>query len=133
MDLHFHHIGFLTSNIEKWERGSLFEMKIGDVLDPIQNARLCLYRNFSDSYTELIQPLNEQAFTWNALMKNGNHFHHLCYQVRSTQSLNDIVEKYRLIQILKPVPALLFESKLVTFFYSRNKQIIEFLIAENES
>jgi methylmalonyl-CoA/ethylmalonyl-CoA epimerase len=133
MNLKFHHIGYISSNIDKWEKGLLFEKKIRDVFDPVQQARLCLYQNFSSSHIELIQPLNEDAFTWNSLIKKGNHFNHLCYQVNSKQELEKVVVHYRLIEILRPVPALLFENKLVTFYFTRNQQIVEFLITENES
>lgn len=133
MKLQLHHIGFITNDIEKWEKGLLFEEKIGDVFDPIQKARLCLYLNFSNSYIELIQPISEEAFTWNSWIRNGNHFNHLCYQVKNAKILESVVQQYRLIEVLKPVPALLFENKLVTFFYTRNRQIVEFLITENEN
>jgi hypothetical protein len=126
--MYFHHIGFIVKDIILYEKSLLFEKKINEVYDPIQNAKLCLYSNYSDSFIELIQPLNENSFTWNALNRFGNHYHHACYSVSNLEELEAFVRKLKLVKILDPVPALLFDNKLVTFYIDRNKKIIEFLI-----
>ena len=123
-----HHTGFIVADIDQYEKNMLFEEKVGDVMDPIQNGRLALYRNFSNSFIELIQPLNDQAFTYNFLQKNGNAFHHFCYEIESEAELKSIVEKSKLILVKGPVPAVLFDNRLVWFYYSRNKQVVEFLL-----
>jgi methylmalonyl-CoA/ethylmalonyl-CoA epimerase len=124
----FHHLGFVVNNIEKYESNLLFDKKIYEVIDPIQKAKLSLYKNFGTSYIELIEPLEETSFTWRTLKKNGNTFHHLCYEIDKLDKLFDLQEKQRWIEILKPVPALLFDNKLVAFYLDRNRQIIEILI-----
>ncbi len=129
--MNFHHIGFIVKDIILYEKSLLFEKKINEVFDPIQNAKLCLYSNYSDSYIELIQPLKENSFTWNALNRFGNHYHHVCYSIHNLEELDALVKKLKLIKILDPVPALLFDNKLVTFYIDRNKKIIEFLILNN--
>jgi hypothetical protein len=130
----FHHIGIIVSSLSDFEAKMLYEEKVAQVFDPIQNAHLALYKNYSDSYIELIQPIDEQSFTWNFLKKSGHYgYHHMCYEVSSAAVLKDIQQKYRLLPILEPVPAVLFNGKLVAFFYSRNKAIIEFLISTNEN
>jgi methylmalonyl-CoA/ethylmalonyl-CoA epimerase len=128
--MRLHHSGFIVEDIDTWENKMLFEEKVNDVIDPIQNARLTLYKNFSDSYIELIQPLNEQSFTWNSLQKFGNHFNHFCYTVSNLQEMEKVATENKLIQVLAPVPAVLFNNKKVAFYYSRNKQVVEFLIEE---
>lgn len=132
-NLKLHHSGFIVKEIDVWEKQMLFEMKVKDVIDPLQNARLALYRNFSDTYIELIQPLNQSAYTWNSLKKNGNHFHHFCYEIDNINILNTLVAKNKLILILEPMPAILFNNRYVCFYYTRNKQIVEFLIVNYES
>jgi hypothetical protein len=127
----FHHIGFVVDNIAKYESNLLFKNKIAEVNDSIQNAKLALYNNYGDSYIELIEPLNENSFTWNVLKKNGNQFHHLCYEIENQETLKNMQKQYRLIEILKPIPAVLFNNKLVTFQFTKNKQIVEFLISES--
>jgi hypothetical protein len=125
-----HHSGFVVSNIDEWEKKMIFEEKIKEVVDEIQHAKLSLYKNFGSSYIELIQPLNESSFTWNALRKSGNHFNHFCYSISSEEELAQYIKKYSLIKVLSWVPALLFDNKLVSFYYTRNKQIVEFLISQ---
>ena len=123
-----HHIGYVVNNIKKFESTMLFEEKINEVFDEKQQAILSLYKNYSNSYIELIEPINEKAFTWNQLQKKGNHFHHLCYSVNSRKELIKIIEQERMIEIIKSLPAKLFGMKEVSFYLSRNKQIVEFLI-----
>lgn len=125
-----HHAGFIVDNIDEYEKKMFYESKVNDVVDTVQNARLALYKNYceSDGYIELIQPLNDNAFTMNALKKHGNHFNHFCYNVASLQELNEVVTASKLIEILSPIPAILFDNKKVAFYYTRNRQIIEFLI-----
>jgi methylmalonyl-CoA/ethylmalonyl-CoA epimerase len=125
----FHHIGFVVNSIERYERNLFFEEKMREEIDPIQKAKLSLYRNFGSSCIELIEPLEESSFTWRALKHNGNTFHHLCYEIDNMDKLSFLQEKQRWIEILEPVPALLFDNKLVTFYMDRNKQIIEILIS----
>jgi hypothetical protein len=123
-----HHSGFVVSDVDSWEKQMAYEEKVGDVIDPIQNSRLALYRNFGESYIELIQPLNEQSFSWNSLQKFGNHFNHFCYSVNSLEEIEKIALDFKLQQVMAPVPAVLFNNKLVAFYYSRNRQVVEFLI-----
>ncbi len=123
-----HHIGFVVEDIEKYENNMLFEAKINEIEDTIQNSKLSLYKNYTDSYIELIQPLNDSAFTYNFLQKNGDGFHHLCYEVNAEQEIIEITKKLRLIKVLGPVPALLFDNRHVYFYYSRNKNIVEFIV-----
>lgn len=125
-----HHIGFVVKDINIYEKSLIFENKITEKIDPVQNARLSLYTNYSNSFIELIQPLNNKSYTWNALEKFGNHYHHICYSLNSLNELESIVLKLRLIKILDPVPAILFDYNLVTFYLDRNKKIIEFLITD---
>jgi hypothetical protein len=36
-----------------------------------------------------------------------------------------------MLKVLGPVPALLFEGREVVFYYTRNQQVVEFLIDPN--
>lgn len=125
--MRLHHSGFVVDNIERWESNMIFEEKVNDVFDPVQHARLCLYRNHSDSFIELIQPTKD-AFTWNSLQKNGNHFNHFCYEVADTEEMKQILARTRMILVLGPVPALLFEGRQICFYYNKNRQVVEFLL-----
>jgi methylmalonyl-CoA/ethylmalonyl-CoA epimerase len=126
-----HHTGFVVADIAQYAKKHPLGVCIASVEDPIQNARLALYNNHSEVLIELIQPLGNSAFTWNALQKNGNHFHHFCYTVNNIKIAEDYAIQFRMIKVLGPVPAILFEGKEVVFYYTRNQQVVEFLIDPN--
>ena len=128
----FHHLGYVVKSITLWEGQMLFESKINEVFDPVQNAQLAIYKNFNNHYIELIQPLDKNSFM-EFLSKNSQGFHHLCYEIENMNEIREIAGKNKLIPILSPVPALLFNGKYVTFYYTRNKQIIEFILNEYSS
>lgn len=131
--MQLHHSGFVVANLEKYAAQHPVGELIRIVDDPVQHARLALYQNHSDTFIEFIQPLSEKAFTWNALQKHGNHFHHFCYTVASLQQAETIAASKRMLKVLGPVPAVLFDNKDVVFYYSRNQQVVEFLIDPNFS
>ena len=123
-----HHIGYVVNDISWYEQNLLFEKKEKEIFDPVQNSIMALYTNFSNSYIELIQPLNEESFTYNFLKKKGNGYHHLCYEVSSLEEMKQIAMEQKLILLKGPLPAILFNNREVWFYYSRNKHIIEFVI-----
>ena len=123
-----HHIGYVVRDIAQYEKNLIFEEKIKELFDPVQNSNMALYRNFTDSLIELIQPLNEESFTYNFLQKNGSSYHHLCYEVGSESELKDLARDQKLIMVKGPIPAILFDGRTVWFYYSRNKQIVEFVL-----
>ncbi len=126
-----HHLGFVVASIEEYEKKMLYESKLKTVIDEVQQAKLSLYENFGSSFIELIEPLNESAFTYNALQKFGNHFHHLCYAVKHPSEMEQVAKKNKMILFKAGLKAALFDSKLVYFYFSQNKTIIEFLIDED--
>lgn len=123
-----HHTGFVVNDIALYAKNQPLGEEICVIEDPIQNARLALYNNYSGVLIELIQPHGESAFTWNALKKFGNHFHHFCYTVDHLKVAENIASEFRMIKVLGPVPAVLFDGLEVMFFYTKNKQVVEFLI-----
>jgi|SRR5688572_5174792 len=123
-----HHIGYVVKEIAQYEKNLIFEKKIKELFDPVQNSKMALYQNFTDSFIELIQPLNGESFTYNFLQKNGSSYHHLCYEIGSETELKEIASAQKLIMVNGPLPAILFDGRLVWFYYSRNKQIVEFVL-----
>lgn len=122
-----HHIGMVVDDISKYEQKMIYEEKVSEVYDEIQNAQLALYKNYGSSYIELIQPLNDKAFTYLFLQKNGNAFHHFCYEINKVD-LEQFARVNKLIKLMDPVPALLFSGQMVAFYYTRNRQVVEFLL-----
>ena len=123
-----HHIGYIVNNISEYERNLLFENKIKEIYDPIQNSQMALYNNYGSAYIELIHPMNTNSFTYNFLKKNGHGYHHLCYEVADREEIVKISKDYKLITIKGPLPAILFDNREVWFYFTRNKQVIEFVI-----
>lgn len=126
--MRLHHIGYVVKDIDQYEKGLIIEKKVKELFDPVQNSKMALYSNFSDSFIELIQPLTTDAFTYNFLQKSGGGYHHLCYEVTSQQEMKDIVSLQKMIMVKGPIPAILFDNREVWFYYSRNKQVVEFVI-----
>lgn len=126
--MRLHHIGYVVKDIDQYEKGLIIEKKVKELFDPVQNSKMALYSNFSDSFIELIQPLTTDAFTYNFLQKSGGGYHHLCYEVASQQEMKDIVALQKMIMVKGPIPAILFDNREVWFYYSRNKQVVEFVI-----
>ena len=123
-----HHIGYIVDNIAAYEKKLIFENKEIELFDPVQNSQMALYSNFGNSYIELIQPLTEQSFTYKHLVRHGSSYHHLCYEVSSKEELLKVASSQKLILVKGPLPAPLFGNREVWFYYSRNKQIVEFVI-----
>jgi methylmalonyl-CoA/ethylmalonyl-CoA epimerase len=126
--MRLHHIGYVVKDIVQYEKGLIIEKKVKELFDPVQNSKMVLYSNFSDSFIELIQPVTEDAFTYNFLQKTGGGYHHLCYEVASQQEMKDVVTLQKMIMIKGPIPAVLFDNREVWFYYSKNKQVVEFVI-----
>jgi len=126
--LKLHHIGYVVDNISSFEKHLLFGKEVKKIFDPVQNSQMALYNNFSDSFIELIQPLNDKSFTYNYLQKNGNGYHHLCYEISAHEELKQIAKEQKLIMVKGPLPAILFDNREVWFYYTLNKQIVEFVI-----
>mgnify|MGYP001263777372 CR=1 FL=1 len=122
-----HHIGIVVCSIHEYEKNMIFQSKLKEIYDPIQRAKLALYSNFGDSYIELIEPTDKNSFTYNYLKKNNSNYHHICYEIKNENEIEELVSKLKLLKFKGPLPALLFNNKKVSFFFSKNKQIIEFI------
>ncbi len=94
-----HHTGFIVENREKYITHLIYQEKIKEVFDPVQDAYLMLLRNFSDAFIELIQPVSEKSPTYNFLKKHGEGFHHFCYEISNQKQLDELVDNYKLIKV----------------------------------
>jgi hypothetical protein len=80
---------------------------------------------------ELIEPINEQSTTFNFLTGKGGGIHHFCYEVDNIDKLNFFLQSNNIKQIYGPVQARLFDDKAVVFGYTKNKEVIEFIITDD--
>lgn len=125
--MRMHHIGFVVRNIDKYI-ATLPDTQIEKTIDdPVQNARLSLCRLGDGPFIELIQPLSPSAFTWAHLERSGEGMHHMCYEGLSESGVNELIRQRRMLKVLGPVDAILFDRPVV-FVVTRARALLEFLI-----
>jgi hypothetical protein len=95
--------------------------------DPIQLAKIELLSVGNGGFIELIQPLSPLAFTWNFLQKNGEGLHHICYEGYSSDEIDNIILKGKMLKLRGPIRAVLFERDVI-FAMTRSRTIIEFIL-----
>ena len=125
--MQLHHTGYIVKNAENTSSFKEHLHLITKANDPIQGAKICLYKNLQNQLIELVEPLNEKSPVWNFLQKKGEGFHHLCYQA-NIHEMNKYVNEHQLIKLMGPVPAQIFQGQQVIFFIQRNRTLIEFLL-----
>lgn len=126
--MHFHHLGFFVRDAAKFIQNIPHGNLINEVYDPIQKAHLILYENFGGGYIELVQPDVGSSILWNQIEKRGEHLNHVAYEIECKR-LDILKQQFNLIQISKPVPAVLFENREIIFCLSRSEMIIELIMS----
>ncbi len=122
-----HHYGYVVWDITAYALKLQLTPALQWITDPIQQANIALFDSSGDVYTELIQPIDHSSPTWNFLQKNGEGFHHHCYEC-SEKQMWQYAAAHRLIKVMGPVPAMLFGGRTVYFFVTRKGKVTEFLI-----
>jgi methylmalonyl-CoA/ethylmalonyl-CoA epimerase len=122
-----HHVGYVVHDITYYQKLLNLPHSLIQVNDPVQQAWIALYEQPGKPYIELIQPLNESSPTWNFLQKNGEGFHHHCFEC-TEEAMWQHVASQRMIKVMGPVPAVLFDGRTVYFFVTRKMEIVEFLL-----
>lgn len=121
------HVGYVVKSIEAFKKTLPPMDLIKVVQDPIQRAKIELLGFPRGTGIELIEPLDNQSFTWNFLEKHGDGMHHVCYEGYSFQELEKIFLERRMIKLRGPMPAILFDRDVV-FAMTRSKSIVEFIL-----
>jgi methylmalonyl-CoA/ethylmalonyl-CoA epimerase len=127
--MRLHHYGFATDSIEN--SASKFE-KLGYIrttscIDLIQKVKILFLQLENFHLLELIEPLSEDSPVTKIINKNKATLYHICYEVDViTDSINQLREK-GFVLIMKPVPAIEFENRLVCFLYNSHTGVIELL------
>jgi len=123
------HIGYIVDSIDDFSKGLFDYDVVVKKYDSIQKANLALFQ-YKNVSIELIEPNSPDSFTWRFLQENGSSYHHLCYEVESIESALDFIKKSKMIKVFGPVPAVLFDGKSVLFAFSKNREVVEFLVAK---
>jgi len=128
--LKIHHIGIVVKNIEKYLQNSPYKKNTDVVYDPIQYSNIVMLDGKkNEPLVELIEPMNSKSMTYSFFKKNGNSVHHICYQAKNIDIVDEYIKKYKFKKILGPVEAKIFDNQSVVFAYSSSQGLIEFLIS----
>jgi methylmalonyl-CoA/ethylmalonyl-CoA epimerase len=125
--IQIHHVGYVVRDLDRYAASLPGLTLEKEVVDPVQNARIALYQLGGASRIELIQPLDESAYTWAHLDRAGEGLHHICYEGVGADAIDDYLRQYRLMRVRGPVHAVLFDRD-VMFAVTRQRAIVEFIL-----
>ena len=98
------------------------------IADKIQNVELIMCTSKVFPSVELIKPVNKKSPINNYLSKNNEIIYHTCYEIENyKEGIKKLFSKNKAICISKPKPAILFNDRLVSFYYVEDVGIIEIL------
>jgi methylmalonyl-CoA/ethylmalonyl-CoA epimerase len=126
----FHHYGLALKTFKDAIR---FHENLGyscgkEVFDELQNVMLLLCTSNTFPTVELVKPVDETSPISNYLNKNNEMIYHICYEIDTIKiSINEFFAQNRFICMSKPKPAILFNNRLVSFYYLNNVGLIEIL------
>jgi len=128
--MRFHHIGIVSHDIAQ---SVAFYESLGYACsetfeDPIQNATIIFMHRPDSPLAELIHPLgaNSPAYGWVQRLQ-GSGPYHVCYEVDNLATGIAALRAQRIYPIMKPVPAVAFGMRRVTFLWGKQSGLIELL------
>lgn len=131
--MELHHYGFATSNIAdclEAYKALGYEATTNIIEDKIQNVRLLFLKRPGEALIELVEPIDERSPVSAILKKSGPTLYHICYEVEDiAQSISELRAKKYLV-VVKPVPAIAFNNRLISFLYHKHTGLIELLEKE---
>jgi len=128
--INFHHYGLAVKTFEHAEN---FHRNLGysisePIFDKLQNVMLVLCTSNKYPTVELIKPVGDENPIDSYLKKNNEIIYHVCYELDIDKILiKDFFSKNRFICVSKPKPAVLFNNRLVSFYYLNNVGLVEIL------
>ena len=126
----FHHFGLAVKDFEFALRfySNLNYDFSKPIADKIQNVELIMCTSKIFPSVELIKPVNKKSPINNYLSKNNEIIYHTCYEIENyKEGIKKLFSKNKAICISKPKPAILFNDRLVSFYYVEDVGIIEIL------
>ena len=126
----FHHFGLA---VKSFENALIFYKTLNykcskPIIDELQKVELILCRSSNSPDVELIKPLNDNSPISNILKNNNEMIYHTCYEVKTAKiNISEIFPNNRAICVSKPKPAILFDGRLVSFYYLKGVGLIEIL------
>lgn len=131
--LNFHHFGLAVSDFDSAER----YYKMCDyqftppITDKLQNVIVKIGHLENSPSIELVKPYGNSSPIKKILKLNMETIYHTCYEVKKIEeAVRKLRQDFRLIRTVSPRPALLFDNRLVGFYYIRGVGLIELLEEE---
>lgn len=131
----FHHFGLAAVDPV---RATAFVAQLGyhcssAVFDPLQNVHLRWCECDCAPAIEIVSPAERDGPLGRILIDQPSSFYHLCYEIEvtTTDALDTLrVGGARVVTVLAPLPAVLFDGRNVSFHMVQGFGLIELLEAE---
>ena len=126
----FHHYGLA---VKTFKEAISFHKNLGytftgEIYDELQNVMLMLCTSKEFPSVELVKPVNGDNPIKNYLEKNNEIIYHICFEINTNKlSISDFFSNNRFICVSEPKPAILFNNRLVSFYYLNNVGLVEIL------
>lgn len=127
----FHHHGLaLQDDADALLVLRLLGYTVGAVVhDPLQDVRLRLCTHSTMPAIEIVMPGDRPGPLDGVLRRHAQLIYHTCYEVADREAALAALEEagVRLIEVLPPVPAVLFDGRKVSFHTAMGFGLIELL------
>ena len=100
----------------------------GRIVDPLQDVELQFLEDDGGTRLELIRPLSADSPAARALSQGGG-LNHICYRVENLEASVEALVANGAKVVREPLPAVAFDGRRVTFLYTRERELIEFVEA----
>lgn len=126
------HVGIVVGSLETATAyyTSTFGLRLvrGRIVDSLQDVELQFLEDDAGARLELIHPLSQDSPAARAL-KHGGGLNHICYRVADLESSVRALVVTGAKVVREPLPAVAFDGRRVTFLYTRERELIEFVEA----
>jgi methylmalonyl-CoA epimerase len=128
--LRFSHIGVAVPSIKQalvtYQAVFGYVVLSGPFDDPIQQVSVCFLGTGEpgDLTMELVEPLGSDSPVTKVLAR-GIGAYHICYEVDDMEAALKYVRSKSCIVVSKPVPAIAFKGKRISWFYTPTRQLVE--------
>jgi len=126
------HVGIVVGSLEQAAAyyRSAFGLRLvrERIVDPLQDVELQFLEDDGGTRLELIHPLSDKSPVARAL-KQGGGLNHICYRVEDLESSIQAMVANGAKVVREPLPAVAFDGRRVTFLYTRERELIEFVEA----
>lgn len=131
--MRFHHFGLLSSNAEASCQLLVnlgYEVS-GPIDDSLQNVRAFWGSHKTLPCVEILSPTDTPGPVTNLAKKIRQGVYHLCFEVPDSRAF---IEQFggdgRVLLVSPPKPAVLFQNRLISFYFVDNFGLVELLERE---